>query len=120
MTGKVELGQGILSALRLIVAEELDVEIQRVRMVSAATGVTPNEGFTAGSMSLETSGAALRQATAWARRLMLSAAARELGVSADATTVIDGQITAPGINQPMDYWRVHDRTIRLRYRRNNA
>ena len=106
MTGKAELGQGILSALRLIVAEELDVGIQRVRMVSAATGVTPNEGFTAGSMSLETSGAALRQATAWARRLMLSAAARELGVAADATTVIDGQITAPGINQPMDYWRV--------------
>ena len=105
MTGKVELGQGILSALRLIVAEELDVDIQRVRMVSAATGVTPNEGFTAGSMSLETSGAALRQAAAWARRLMLSAAATELGVSADAMTVIDGQITAPGVNQPMDYWR---------------
>ena len=107
MTGKVELGQGILSALRLIVAEELDVEIQRVRMVSAATGVTPNEGFTAGSMSLETSGAALRQAAAWARCLMVSAAARELGVSTDAITVIDGQIIAPGVNQPMDYWRAH-------------
>ena len=106
MTGKVELGQGILSALRLIVAEELDVDIERVRMVSASTGVTPNEGFTAGSMSLETSGAALRQAAAWARRLMLTAAARELGVSTDAMTVIDGQITAPGVNQPMDYWRV--------------
>ena len=108
MTGKVELGQGILTALRLIVAEELDVDVARVRMVSAETGITPNEGFTAGSMSLETSGAALRQAAAWARRLMLSAAERELGVSADNMTVIDGQITAPGINQPMDYWPAQD------------
>ncbi len=106
-TGKVELGQGILAALRLIVAEELDVDVDQVRMVTAQTGVTPNEGFTAGSMSLETSGAALRQAAAWARRLMLSAAARELGVSPDALTVVDGQISAPGVNQPMDYWRAH-------------
>lgn len=107
MTGKVELGQGILTALRLVVAEELDVDVGRVRMVSAETGVTPNEGFTAGSMSLETSGAALRQAAAWARRLLLSAAERELGVPVDTMTVIDGEITAPGINQPMDYWRAH-------------
>ena len=107
MTGKVELGQGILTALRLIVAEELDVDVGRVHMVSAETGVTPNEGFTAGSMSLETSGAALRQAAAWARRLMLSAAGRELGVPVDAMTVVDGDITAPGVNQPMDYWRAH-------------
>ena len=107
MTGKVELGQGILNALRLVVAEELDVDVERVRMVSAETGVTPNEGFTAGSMSLETSGAALRQAAAWARRLLLSAAARELGVPVDALTVVDGEITAPGVNQPMDYWRAH-------------
>ena len=108
MTGKVELGQGILTALRLIVAEELDVDAGRVRMVSAETGTTPNEGITAGSMSLETSGAALRQAAAWARRLMLSAAGRELGVPVAAMTVNDGQITAPGVNQPMDYWRAHD------------
>ena len=107
MTGKVELGQGILTALRLIVAEELDVDVGRVHMVSAETGVTPNEGFTAGSMSLETSGAALRQAAAWARRLMLSAAGRDLGVPVDAMTVVDGEITAPGVNQPMDYWRAH-------------
>ncbi|MDE0226739.1 MAG: molybdopterin-dependent oxidoreductase [Gammaproteobacteria bacterium] len=107
MTGKVELGQGVLTALRLIVAEELDVDVGRVRMVSAETGATPNEGITAGSMSLETSGAALRQAAAWARRLMLSAAGQELGVPVDTMTVTDGQITAPGINQPMDYWRAH-------------
>lgn len=107
MTGKVELGQGILTALRLIVAEELDVDVGRVRMVSAETGTTPNEGFTAGSMSLETSGAALRQAAAWARRLMLSAAGQELGVPVDIMTVTDGEITAPGVNQPMDYWRAH-------------
>ena len=107
MTGKVELGQGILTALRLIVAEELDVDVERVQIVSAETDTTPDEGFTAGSMSLETSGAALRQAAAWARRLLLSAAATELGVPVDAMGVDDGEITAPGVNQPMDYWRAH-------------
>ena len=53
LTGKVEIGQGLLTALGTIVAEELDVEPERVHVVSAHTGRTPNEGTTAGSMSIE-------------------------------------------------------------------
>src|SRR5436309_1792298 len=55
-TGKVELGQGILTALAQIAAEELDVALARVTMVPADTGRTPNEGQTAGSQSVENSG----------------------------------------------------------------
>ena len=48
-TGKVELGQGIVTALAQIAAEELDLPLARVNMVSGDTGRTPNEGMTAGS-----------------------------------------------------------------------
>ena len=103
-TGKVEIGQGILTALRTIVAEELDVVRDRVEVVSAHTGRTPNEGVTAGSMSIETSGAALRQAGAWARRLLLERASVRLGVAVDQLSVEDGEITGPGVNERLTYW----------------
>ena len=48
-TGKVELGQGIVTALAQIAAEELDLPLARVSMISGDTGRTPNEGMTAGS-----------------------------------------------------------------------
>ena len=104
-TGKVEIGQGILTALRTIVAEELDVVPDRVEVVSAHTGRTPNEGVTAGSMSIETSGAALRQASAWARRLLLERASARLGVAVDQLTVDDGEIGGAGVNERLDYWQ---------------
>jgi len=66
-TGKVELGQGILTALAQIAAEEIDLPLARVRMISGDTRQTPNEGQTAGSQSVENSGTALRMAF---RRLM--------------------------------------------------
>lgn len=107
-TGKVEIGQGILTALGTIVAEELDVARGRVQVVSAHTGQTPNEGVTAGSMSIETSGAALRQASAWARRLMLERSAARLGLAAGDLTVVDGEITGPGVNERLTYWDLAD------------
>jgi CO/xanthine dehydrogenase Mo-binding subunit len=58
--GKVELGQGAVTALLQMAAEELDVAPARIRMVSGDTALTPDEGFTAGSQSVEYSGTALR------------------------------------------------------------
>ena len=107
-TGKVEIGQGILTALGTIVAEELDVTPWRVQVVSAHTGHTPNEGVTAGSMSIETSGAALRQASAWARRLLLQRGAVRLGLPKESLMVADGEITGPGVNEPLTYWDLAD------------
>ena len=78
--GKAELGQGILTALQLVVAEELDVPIEAVRMLSASTARGPDEGMTSGSLSVQDSGGALRQACAEVRALALRAAADVSGV----------------------------------------
>ena len=70
-TGKVEIGQGIISALAQIAAEELDVDYARIRMIPADTGRSPNEGVTAGSRSTMDGGGALRQACAEVRDAFL-------------------------------------------------
>ena len=74
-SGKVEIGQGILTAVAQIVADELDVELARVRMVPATTAASPNEGVTSGSLSVEQSGLALRYACAEARAIFSSGGA---------------------------------------------
>src|SRR5205807_10095032 len=94
-TGKVELGQGIVTALAQIAAEELDLPLVRVSMISGDTGRTPNEGVTAGSQSIENSGTALRLAGAQVRAILVELAATRLGVDAAALSVADGVIAAP-------------------------
>jgi CO/xanthine dehydrogenase Mo-binding subunit len=94
LTGKVELGQGILTALRQIAAEELDLPLSRITLFSGDTGKTPNEGQTAGSQSVENSGTALRMAGAEVRGILLDLAAKKLGVTAEQLTVTDGVIAA--------------------------
>ncbi len=68
-TGKVELGQGILTALALIAADELALPLSQIEVVSASTAHGPDEGMTSGSLSVQDSGAAVRQACAEIRRL---------------------------------------------------
>ena len=75
-TGRVELGQGNLTALAQIVAEELDIAFERVRMIPVDTMRSPNEGTTAGSNSIEAGGAALRAAAAEARAIRAQARGR--------------------------------------------
>src|SRR5262245_2169544 len=67
MTGKVELGQGITTALAQIAADELGVPIEKIRMVPASTAFSPDEGVTSGSLSIPEGGKALRLACAEAR-----------------------------------------------------
>src|SRR5262245_28814938 len=86
-TGKVELGQGIVTALAQIAAEELDVPLAQVIMVPADTGRTPNEGQTAGSQSVENSGTALRMAGAEVRAILLELAAKRFGVGVETLKV---------------------------------
>jgi nicotinate dehydrogenase subunit B len=93
-TGKVELGQGILTALTQIAAEELDLPLARIKMISGDTGRTPNEGQTAGSLSVEGSGTALRLAGAEVRAILIDLAAKKLGLPEDSLKVADGVITA--------------------------
>ena len=105
-TGKVEYGQGIWTALAQIAAEELQVALARVRVAAVSTSTSPDEGVTAGSLSVEDSGSALRQACAQARDLLLAAAAAKLGVSSAALAVADGQIRTADGPTGLSYWTV--------------
>ena len=105
--GKVEIGQGIVTALAQIAADELDVDLSRVRMVRASTAASPNEGATSGSLSIQQSGRALRQACAEIRHIFLAAASDRLGVEAGALEVKDGTISGPG-NVSTSYWELAD------------
>src|SRR5580692_6496925 len=79
-TGKVELGQGFKTAFQQIAAEELDVPFEAIKVVTADTGRTANEGYTAGSHSMQDSGTAILNAAAQARALLVAEAARRLDV----------------------------------------
>jgi len=94
-TGKVELGQGAVTALAQIAAEELDLPLGRIHMISGDTEKTPNEGFTSGSQSMEYGGVALRLAGADVRATLIDLAAKRLGVEAGKLAVAGGAITAP-------------------------
>ena len=103
-TGRVELGQGVLTAMAQIAAEELDVDVVRIKVRSGDTDCTPNEGYTAGSQSMQAGGIALRQACAEARKLFLDDAARRLGCAAAELAVQDGRILRNAAATSWDYW----------------
>ena len=105
-SGKVELGQGIRTALAQIAAEELDVSLGRIRVVTGDTECTPDEGGTTGSRSLETSGVAIRIAAAEARHFLLSLAFEHLDslTPVDELQVNDGVTTDPKTGRKTNYW----------------
>ncbi len=105
--GKVEIGQGIVTALAQIAADELDVALSRVQMVRASTAASPNEGVTSGSLSVQQSGRALRHACAEVRQIFLQLASERLGVEIEALHVEDGTISGPG-NVRTSYWELAD------------
>ena len=102
-TGKIELGQGIGTALSQIAADELDVHLKRIEIIHGDTARTPDEGQTAGSLSVEQSGTALRFACAEARDILVSTAAAKLGAPAADLKVSDGTVAAPG-GASVTYW----------------
>jgi CO/xanthine dehydrogenase Mo-binding subunit len=108
--GKVEIGQGIVTALAQIAADELDVDIGRVQMVRASTAASPNEGVTSGSLSVQQSGRAIRYACAEIRQIFLDAASDRLGVGIDALDIADGTISGPG-NVSTSYWELADEVL---------
>ena len=94
-TGKAELGQGIRTALIQVAAEQLYLAPDQVTLVTADTGTTPNEGYTAGSHSMQDSGTAIMNAAAEVRGILVAEAASRLGVPAAELTPLGGRITAP-------------------------
>ena len=109
-SGKVELGQGVLTALAQVAAEELDVDVARIKMTAATTDLSPDEGLTAGSLSIQHSGAALRQVCAEVRDLYIGIAAEKLAVPKEELTIDDGQIFAQD-GAATSYWELADDSL---------
>src|SRR2546425_602594 len=91
-SGKVDMGTGGRIAMRQIVAEELDVQPDRIAMIEGDTALTPDQGSTAGSYGIARGGMQLRQAAATARRALLALAAPRLGRGLDDLEVADGVV----------------------------
>ena len=94
-TGKAELGQGFKTAFQQIAAEELDVPFEAIKVVTADTGRTANEGYTAGSHSMQDSGTAILNAAAQVRALLIAEAARRLDLPAENLRTESGAVIAP-------------------------
>jgi len=107
-TGRVEIGQGVLTAMLQIAAEELDVAPERIRLETGDTELTPNEGYTAGSQSIQFGGVALRMACAEVRALFLDHAAASHGYSRAELAVSDGAVIHRGEPTGHDYWSLAD------------
>lgn len=103
-TGRVELGQGVLTAMAQIAADELDVDMANVFVRSGVTDGMPNEGYTAGSQSIQFGGQAMAQACADARALFLEQAAKVTGCNADELSVSDGKFLRNDASTGQDYW----------------
>lgn len=104
-TGKVEIGQGLHSAFAQIVADELDVQLSRVRIAPVDTKYSPDEGVTSGSRSIEEGGLALQQAAAEARHALLERAAAELRAPLSELSVTDGTVRSPS-GATATYWQL--------------
>src|SRR5579863_10332133 len=103
-TGRVEIGQGVLTAMLQIAAEELDVAPDRIRLQTGDTDLTPNEGYTAGSQSIQFGGVALRLVCAEVRGRFLDHAAAAFGYARADLAVRDGTILHRGQATGHDYW----------------
>src|SRR5229473_7413096 len=93
-SGKVDLGTGVRTALTQMVAEELDVPMSRVTVIQGDTALTPDQGTTSGSLSIQNGGMQLRRAAATARRALLEKAAAELKLDVSALAIDDGVVIA--------------------------
>jgi nicotinate dehydrogenase subunit B len=94
-TGKAELGQGLKTAFQQIAAEELDVPFASLKVVTADTRRTADEGYTSGSQSMQYSGTAIQNAAAQVRELLVTEAARRLDLPAGNFRTENGFVISP-------------------------
>jgi CO/xanthine dehydrogenase Mo-binding subunit len=102
-SGKVELGQGIRTAIQQVAAEELDMELDNVEVHLAETGVTPNEGYTGGSTSVQNSAMSVRYAAATARQVLLKLAGKKLNVVIDDLQLFNGVVRSITSNKSLTF-----------------
>ncbi|MGY2809890.1 molybdopterin cofactor-binding domain-containing protein [Bradyrhizobium sp. USDA 4506] len=94
-TGKAELGQGFRTAFQQIAAEQLDIPFDALKVITADTKLTANEGYTSGSHSMQDSGTAILHAAAQARALLVSEAAKRFGLPPDGLRTENAAVVAP-------------------------
>src|SRR5713226_511209 len=102
-SGKVDLGTGVRTALAQIVADELDVLFTSVKIIEGDTLLTPDQGITWGSLTIQAGGMQLRQAAATARAGLVAEAARRLNLPAGDLTTQDGAVLAKSGGQKIAY-----------------
>lgn len=103
VNGHVDLGTGVRTAFSQIVADELDVPMNRVRMVLGDTDKAPDQGPTTASASIQSAAVPMRRAAAQVRQSLLQRAAQVLGCSAGELTVTDGVVFQPGNSKGIPY-----------------
>ena len=89
-SGKVDLGTGVKTALAQMVAEELDVPLRAVKIVQGDTALTPDQGPTFGSLSIQIGGIQIRNAAAMAKSALVELAAKRLGAKPEELKVAEG------------------------------
>ena len=102
--GKVELGQGNVTALAQIAADELDVDLARISVLSGDTEEAPDEGQTTSSQSIEVSGRSVRLVSAELRARVLDRLAQRLNCSPTELSVEDGVFRRGDAPTGHDYW----------------
>ncbi|HXF65829.1 MAG TPA: molybdopterin cofactor-binding domain-containing protein [Burkholderiales bacterium] len=95
-SGKVDLGTGVRTALAQIAAEELSVPFEKVAVVEGDTALTPDQGITWGSLTIQAGGMQIRQACATAREALLARGAQKLGVQQSQVYAKDGRVVVLG------------------------
>ena len=105
-TGKVEIGQGVVTALRQIAADEFDMPLERVVVLSGDTTDGPDEMYTTSSLSISMSGGSLRLVCAEVRAKAIERAALRLNCSPQDLIVSDGRFVQNGKPTEQDYWTV--------------
>ena len=105
-TGKVEIGQGIVTAIAQIAAEELDIPFSAIDMLSGDSAQGPDELYTTASLSIEVSGASVRMVCAEVRMRMLDRIAQRLNCARTALSIVDGAFLIDGEATGFDYWRI--------------
>src|SRR5215469_14677852 len=100
-SGKVDLGTGVATALPHIVADELDVPLSRIKLIQGDTALTPDQGTTWGSLTVQLGGMQLRNAAATARVALLDEAGKRLGAKPEDLKVADGVIS--GADKSVSY-----------------
>jgi CO/xanthine dehydrogenase Mo-binding subunit len=95
-SGKVDLGTGTDTALRQMAAEELDLPLNRIKLVTGDTLLTPDQGTTWGSLTIQSGGVQIRQASAAAKAALLEEAAKRLNVKKEELSVAGGVVSGGG------------------------